>query len=246
MRLQGKVILITGGASGIGRATALRAAAEGAAVAIADRNEAGGSETVALIHRADGRASFYGCDVTDEDSVRQAVAEVIRDYGALHILINGAGILQGAYRPVEALDRETFARVLDVNVLGTFLFCKHAAPVIEASGGGVVLCIGSMAGVRGPSSSLAYGASKAAIQGLCYTLEPQLAPRGIRVNVVCPGSLDTPMKRENLRDGALARGEDPDAALAAVRLGDPDGVARVLAFLASEDGDYVRGTILTC
>jgi NAD(P)-dependent dehydrogenase (short-subunit alcohol dehydrogenase family) len=245
MRLQGKVALITGGATGIGRAAALRFAREGAAVAIADVNEADGSATVDLVRAVGAEALFVWCDVTAEDAVRASVQAVREALGALHLLVTAAGILQGAYRQVDELELDVFARVLDVNVLGTFLCCKHAAPVIEESGGGVVLCVSSGGGVRGPSSSLAYGASKAAVHGYCYTLERQLAPRGIRVNVVCPGSIDTAMKRQNIADGAAARGEDPADALAAVSLGDPDGVAKVLAFLASEDADYLTGTVFT-
>jgi NAD(P)-dependent dehydrogenase (short-subunit alcohol dehydrogenase family) len=210
-------------------------------VAIVDRNEELGARTAAELPEA----LFTACDVRDEASVIRAVTAVRERFGALHVLINGAGILEGAFTPVADLAEETFARVLDVNALGTFLFCKHAVPLIEASGGGVVLCISSGGGVSGPSSSLAYGASKAAVQGFCRTLEQQLQPKGIRVNVVCPGSLNTQMKRRNLADKALAEGRAPEAVLAEVALGDPDGVAKVLAFLASDEADYVRGTVFT-
>ncbi len=241
-RLAGRVALVTGAASGIGRAAARRLAADGARVVLADLQAAEGRAAAAEIGPA---ARFIPCDVTSEEQVRAAVETARAEFGGLHVLISAAGILQGAYRAVDALDLETFARVLDVNVLGTFLFCKHAAPLIEASGGGVVLCVASGAGVRGPSSSLAYGASKAGVYGFCQTLEQQLAPRGIRVNVVCPGQIDTPMKRENIFQGAESRGESPEAALAAVPLGTPEGVAKVLAFLASEDADYLLGTVFT-
>jgi NAD(P)-dependent dehydrogenase (short-subunit alcohol dehydrogenase family) len=247
MRLEGRVALVTGGASGIGRAAALRLAREGASVVVADLDEAAGAETVSRIEAEghSGSALFVRCDVTREEEVRAAVKRAGERYGALQVLITCAGILQGAFQPVEELALETFERVLSVNVLGTFLFCKHATPLLEASGSGVVLCVASGGGVRGPSSSLAYGASKAAVHGFCLTLERQLEPRGIRVNVVCPGSLDTPMKRQNIRDGARTQGLDPEQALAAARLGDPDGVARVLAFLASEDAGYLVGTVFT-
>jgi NAD(P)-dependent dehydrogenase (short-subunit alcohol dehydrogenase family) len=153
-------------------------------------------------------------------------------------------VLLGAFQAVTEVERESFARVLEVNVLGTFLFCKHAVPLL-ARPGGVVLCLASHAGVKGPSSSLAYGASKSAVEGFCKTLERQLAPEGVRVNLVCPGSIDTPMKRQNVLDRAAAEGRTPDAVLADVPLGEPDGVARVLAFLASEDAGYVIGAVFT-
>jgi NAD(P)-dependent dehydrogenase (short-subunit alcohol dehydrogenase family) len=245
MKLAGRTALITGGSTGIGRATAIRFAGEGAAVVIADVNEEDGRSAVAELESRAGRALFIRCDVRREDEVAEAVAEA-REWGAgLHLLISAAGILQGAYRSVEELDLATFERVLDVNVLGTFLVCKYGAPAIEASGGGVILCLASGAGVSGPSSSLAYGSSKGGVNGFCMTLARDLGPRGIRVNVICPGSLDTPMKRQNVMDGAVAAGRDPHETLAGTQLGDPDGVAKVLAFLASEDADYVRGVIFT-
>jgi NAD(P)-dependent dehydrogenase (short-subunit alcohol dehydrogenase family) len=243
MRLAEKVVLITGGAAGIGRATALRLAGEGAAVCIADADAAAGLDAVAEIETAGSSAAFVHCDVTREADV-QAVIEVVRArFGTLDVLINSAGILQGAFQQVEELDLETFRRVLDVNVTGTFLFCKYAIPLMPR--GGVVLCLSSGGGVRGPSSSLAYGASKAGVHGLGLTLQGQMEARGIRVNIVCPGAIDTPMKRQNIRDAAAARGEDPEQVLASTKLGDPDGVARVLTFLASDEADYVTGTIFT-
>lgn len=245
MSLAGKVALVTGGASGIGRATVRRLAAAGARVAIADVDVAAAAVLAEELGCSGGEVVALECDVRDEGSVAAAVARVRETFGTLHILITSAGILQGAFEPVMDLDAATFERVLDVNLRGTFLCCKHAAPLIEASGGGVILCLASAGGVTTPSSSLAYGASKAGVHGFCLTLAGQLRPRGIRVNVVCPGSLDTPMKRQNLRDRARAEGRDPEQTLAETPLGDPDGVSRILAWLASEDADYVEGTLFT-
>lgn len=245
MPLAGRIALITGGASGIGYCTAIRFAREGACVAIADTDANAGLAVVEEIAAENGKALFYNCDVTNEAQVREAVEATLEEFGGLHVLVTSAGILQGASQHVDHFDLETFERVLNVNVLGTFLACKHAVPAIEAAGGGVILCISSAAGVRGPSSSLAYGSSKSGVQGFAVTLERQLAPRGIRVNLVCPGSLDTPMKRQNLRDLAVLAGRDPDRELASTQLGDPDGVAKILAFLASSDADYVIGQVHT-
>lgn len=245
MVLQGRNSLITGGATGIGRAAALRYGQDGARVAIIDLNEEEGQSAVAEIEAAGGEAFFQRVDVREEAEVKQAVAAVEERWGSLQVLVTAAGILQGAFVSIDVFELETFARVLDVNTLGTFLTCKHAAPLIEKSGGGVILCIASGAGIRGGSSSLAYGSSKGAVNGFCMTLENQLTPRGIRVNVVCPGGIDTPLKRQNIRDAATSQGLDPERHLAATKLGDPGKVASILSFLASSEADYVVGPIFT-
>jgi NAD(P)-dependent dehydrogenase (short-subunit alcohol dehydrogenase family) len=244
-RLEGKVALITGGARGIGGATAQRFASEGAKVVVVDLLEAEGQESVGAIITSGGDALFVKTDVTNEDDCRRAAEAAAQQYGRLDAVVTCAGILQGAYTAIEELDLETFDRVQAVNVRGTFLTVKHAMPHLKRSGGGVVLCISSGAGVRGPSSSIAYGTSKAGVHGLVMTLEPRLSPQRIRVHAICPGNIDTPLKRANVADGARAAGRDVPQALAGAGLGDPDGVAKVLAFLASDDAAFVRGTIFT-
>jgi len=247
MRLRDRVVLITGGGRGIGAATAQAVAAEGGAVAIGDMLEAEGQATAAALCATGGRAVFCRTDVTQEaDCVRLAALAVER-FGRLDTLICCAGILQGAMLQAETLDVATFERVLAVNLKGTFLAVRAALPHLRRAERGVVLLLASEAGTKIPSSSLAYGASKGGVHGFAMTLEAQLAPQGIRVNEICPSSIATPMRIENLVDRARAAGRDPEQARAeAVReAGDPLGVARLLAFLASPDADYVRGTIYT-
>jgi NAD(P)-dependent dehydrogenase (short-subunit alcohol dehydrogenase family) len=244
-KLAGKVALITGGARGIGGATARRMASERAKVVIADLLEAEAKETMQAISSAGGESHFVQTDVTNEDSCRAMAQAAVERFGKLDVIVTCAGILHGAFKNIEELDLETFERVQNVNVRGTFLAVKHAVPHIRNAGNGVVLLIASGAGVKGSSSSIAYGTSKAGVHGLYMTLEPRLQSQGIRIHAICPGSIDTVLKRENVADGARAAGRDADAELARAQLADPDGVAKILTFLASEDADFVRGTIFT-
>ena len=183
--------------------------------------------------------------MTREADCVALMSAAVESYARLDVLVCCAGILRGAFAPVEELAEATFDSVIDVNLKGTFLCVKHAVPWMKRAGGGVIICVASGAGVKGGSSSVAYGSSKGAVHGLAMTLEPKLAPLGIRVNDVCPGAIDTDMKRENVADAARAAGKPVDRALAGANLGDPMGVARILAFLASPDADFVRGTVFT-
>jgi NAD(P)-dependent dehydrogenase (short-subunit alcohol dehydrogenase family) len=244
MRLEDKVVVITGAASGIGRATAEVCAAEGAKLVLADLPSAALGEITAL-GEGDRPALVVPTDVTRLADCRGLVESAEARWGRIDGLINCAGILQGAFLAVDDLDEETFRRVIGVNLTGSFLASKAVVPALKRAGGGVIVLIASGAGVRGGSSSVAYGSSKGGVHGLAMVLEPQLAPLGIRVNDVCPGSLDTPLKRQNVIDGALAHGQSPDEALAKANLADPRGVARILAFLVSDEANFVRGSIFT-
>lgn len=243
-RLAGKVAIVTGGARGIGGATARRFASEGAKVVVADLLEQEAQETLGAIEAGGGEAFFVKTNVTVEDDCRQLAERAVERFGRVDVLVTCAGILHGAYLDIEALDLETFERVQDVNVRGTFLALKYAVPRMREQGG-VVLCISSGAGVKGSSSSIAYGTSKAAVHGMVMVLQPTLERQGIRAHAICPGSINTVLKRENVADGARASGRDPDQALTNAHLADPDGVAKILTFLASDEADFVRGTIFT-
>ena len=185
-RLGGKVVVVTGGARGIGGATARVAAQQGANVVIGDVLAAEGEETAAAITADGGRCLFVQTDVSQEQECARLMAAAVEHYGRLDALIACAGILWGAFQDVDELDLDTFEHVMDANVQGMFLSVKHAAPHIKTGGGGVILCLSSGAGVRGGSSSVAYGTSKAAVHGLTYVVQPQLAPHNIRVHAICP------------------------------------------------------------
>ena len=247
MRMKNRVAIITGGGRGIGAATAKIVAAQGGNVVLADLLDAEGEATAAAIRASGGDALFVRTNVSSEKDCAALVQAAVEKFGRVDILICCAGILRGAMLQAEALDEAVFQSVLDVNLRGTFLTVKAALPQLRKAEKPVVILLASEAGTKIPSSSLAYGASKGGVHGFAMTLEAQLAPHGIRVNEVCPSSIATPMRIENLVDRARAAGKDPEQARAeAIKdAGDPKGVAEILAFLASSEADYVRGAIYT-
>ena len=245
--LEGRVAVVTGGATGIGAAAAEVFAAEGAISVILDRNEEEGRATVERVTAAGGRAEFHPLDVRSDGQTASVFHGIGGRHGRADVLLCSAGVLDGAYRSISDLPTEEWDATIDTNLKGTYLTVRSAAPLLRAAGRSVLLLVSSGAGVRGASSSYAYAASKAGMHGMQYNLEHDLGPGGTRVHVICPGGIATPLKLLNIAQGAEARGEDPEAAVAAARrsLGDPAGVAKVLAFLASDDGEYVRGTVFT-
>lgn len=243
--VQGKTILITGGAQGIGGATARLCAERGAIVIITDIKVETGEALAADLQAAGKKATFQKLDVRKQEEVQRVFEEVTTTHGSLDVLICAAGVLEGALLQPEEFPVETFDFVMEVNVRGTFLCVKYATPLLVQSGNGVILLVGSGAGVRGGSSSIAYGTSKGAVNGMGMTLEGHLASRGIRVNVICPGGIETELKLNQLRTVAERQGRTFDSAEAAQRLGSPVGIAKLLAYLASDDGDYVRRNLFT-
>jgi NAD(P)-dependent dehydrogenase (short-subunit alcohol dehydrogenase family) len=233
MELTGKTILIIGGAVGIGRASAELCTIRGAKVIIADYAQPE-SWTGEYIH----------VDVTIEESVKSLFAAITQRYDHLDALVQTAGILKGQYVSLDELDVATFRQVLDVNVTGSFLCTKHAAPLLRKGPNPVVVLFSSGAATGG-SSSLAYGTSKGAVNGYFVTLANRMAAENIRVNVISPGNIDTPMKRSVIAVDAEKRGLDMQSAVEASNLGNPEGVARVVAWLVSDEAEYVRGIITT-
>ena len=247
MRLQNKVALVTGGATGIGAATAMMYAQEGAQVIIADLNETDGIATVQSIEAAGGTAQFVRTDVSQEAAVAAAIEAIKKNFGQLDVLVTCAGILLGAAVRIDQFDVEAWDAVIRVNLRGTFLCTKYAVPLMEQSGGGVIVLIASGAGVTGPSASVAYGASKGGVRGLGFTLKNQVEPLNIRVHVVCPGNLNTPLKLRAIAEIAERNGESPEAAVAAAHstLFKPEEVAKVLTNLASDAGMNAEELVFT-
>ena len=242
--LTGRRAIVTGAASGIGRATARHLAQEGAAVVVGDQDLEGATRVVEEIRADDGRAIAVRCDVTSSDDCRQLVSTAIEQLGGLDILVNSAGIIRRA-NVVDTTEDE-WNRVLAVNVGAVFLTGKHAVPVMAAGGGGAIVNIGSGWGLKGGPDAASYCASKGAVVNLTRAMAIDHGPAGIRVNCVCPGDTDTPM----LRSEAHQLGADEAAFLAEsavrplARLGTPDDIARAVGYLASDAASWVTGAVL--
>ncbi len=243
--IRGKNILITGAAQGIGEATARLCAQRGANVVLVDVKAEKGEAVAASIRENGGQAVFHAVDIRSDEAVQSLFGQVAESHGHLDVLICAAGVLLGAFLQPEEFPVDVFDFVMEVNVRGTFLCTKYATPLIAQSKRGVMILIASGAGVLGGSSSIAYGTSKGAVNGMSMVLAGHLASRNIRVNAVCPGGIATEMKLDNVRDAATKQGRSYEEVLANSNLGDPIGVAKLLAYLASDDGDYVRRTLFT-
>ncbi len=240
MQLKDKVILVVGGAAGIGAATVRLCAERGASVIVADVNAADGQSL------ADSVGGVFVCvDVTDETSVLAMYEQIAAHYGRLDVLLHTAGIMKGAHLPLAEFSLDMFNSVIAVNLNGSFLCAKHAVPLMKRIGQGVIVLVSSIAATAG-SSSVAYGASKGGVTSLAITLANKLAPENIRVNVLIPGDIDTAMKRSVLAAQAARDGvASVQAVVEQSNLGKPEGVANVLAWLASDDADYIRGAVST-
>lgn len=246
MSLDGKRIILTGGATGIGRSTAIRVASEGAKVAFFDVNDSDADSTLSTITDAGGEARYWHVDVVDEAAVQNGVDEAVEWLGGgVDVLLSIAGVLKGAQVPIDEFPTDVWDFVLDINLKGTFLVVKHVTRHMIPAGAGTIIITSSGAGVTGGSSSYAYGSSKGGTHGLTMVLDSHLGKQGIRVNDVLPGSLDTPLKRAQVAAVRDASGDEENYGKMMDNLASPDGVASVMAFLASDEADYVRGSIRT-
>ena len=243
-KLQGKRAIITGAASGIGRASAQLFAAEGAQLVIGDWAEEGLQETKRSIEAAGGKVITQKLDAGSDADVRSFVALAQKELGGIDVCFANAGIT-GKTWLLDDTTLEDFQEVLRVNLLGPFLALKHVSPLMAAQGKGSIICTASVAGLRAGAGPLAYSASKAAVINLVQSSANSLRGKGVRVNAICPGLIETGMTKP-LFDYARARGsEDKLGQLnPLLRAGQPAEIAGAALFLASDDASYVNGHAL--
>ncbi len=241
MRLAGKTAIVTGGGFGIGAGISAVLARAGAHVVIADR-DAGAAATADALVAEGGSAISVPCDVANEASVRSMVAAAIERFGALHVLVNNAGI--GMYKTVEELSEDEWEQCIGVNLKGPFLCAKHVIPALRAAGGGSIINIASVHAFRTTARCSPYAATKAGLVGLTRTMALDYAPEAIRVNAVCPGWV-----RSRLTDSVFELAPDAAAMRADVaarqplgRIAEPEDIGNAVLFLASDESSYITGT----
>lgn len=241
LSLKGKVAIVTGAASGIGRAIAVRLAEMSAAIVVLDKNAEGGKETVSLVVQSGGEASFVSCDVSSQVECQDAVQQAIARHGRIDILCNNAGIT--VRKDVLALEEEEWDAVLDVTLKSVYLLSRTVIPHMIRQGGGVIINTGSGWSLKGGPKAVAYCAAKAGVLNLTRAMAIDHGKDNIRVNCVCPGDVDTPMLAAECRQ----LGENPEqfmkeaASRPLSRVGTPEDVANAVLFLASDMAKWITG-----
>lgn len=241
MKFQGKNVLITGGASGIGRATALRMAAEGAFVLVCDRNREKGEKVLHEIKERSDKAEFLEVDTTDEQRMRESIAFVVKEQGSLDVLFNNAGV-GGQEKKLHELTEAEWDTVVDINLKGVFFGIKHAVPTMMKQGKGAIINTSSVLGFKGKKRSGPYNASKGGLVTLTKNAALEYGRYGIRVNAVAPGVIDTPIVDTWRKDER--KWEIISQTNALGRLGQPEEVAEAVLFLASDQASFITGETL--
>ncbi len=239
MRLEGKVAIVTGAGSGIGRATSLAFASEGARVVVADIEAEGGEETVRMVHEADGQAVFVKVDVSRAEDVETMVDKAVEAYGRLDCAFNNAGISPPPVS-ISRCPQDSWEKVITINLTGVFLCMKYELPKMLKSGGGSIVNTSSVLGLFGDGGHPAYAASKHGILGLTKTAAIQYAKTGIRINAVCPGIIRTPSSERS-----FAGHPDLQAKMIGMqpmdRFGEADEVAKAVVWLCTDEASFITG-----
>jgi NAD(P)-dependent dehydrogenase (short-subunit alcohol dehydrogenase family) len=241
-KFEGKVSVVTGAGSGIGRATALAFAREGASVAVADILEQDNQETARMIMDLGGHALAITCDVARNDDVRRALDETVKTFGRLDFAFNNAGI-EYAFKPAAEITEEEWDRIIDIDLRGVFLCMKHEIPLMLKQGGGAIVNTSSGAGVKGFKGGAAYVAAKHGVVGLTKAAALDYAQSNIRINAVCPGIIDTSMMQRFT--GGTPEGRQTVIAQEPVgRMGTPDEIAAAVVWLCSDAASFVVGSAM--
>ncbi len=241
MKLSGKVALITGAASGIGRETALLFASEGASVVACDIDDQKGADTVLDIEQAGGRALYVHSDVSKAEDCRRMVEQAESEFGALHILFNNAGIMDSRDDNAEVTEEDVWDLTMNVNLKGVFLGCKYGIPALKRAGGGSIINTASFVALLGAATpQIAYTASKGGVLSMTRELAVIHARENIRVNALCPGPLRTELLMKFL--DSEAKRQRRLVHIPAGRFGEAAEMAKAALFLASDDASYVTGT----
>jgi len=240
-RFTGKVALITGGTSGIGRATAIAFAEQGVDVVIAGRREAEGAESLTLVQKAGGQGLFVRVDVNDESEIEAMVAKTLERFGRLDFAFNNAGV-GGLGRATMTATADIYDQIMNVNVRGVFFSMKHQIPAILQSGGGAIVNNASVLALRPSANSPIYSASKAAVVGLTKSAALEFAPKGVRINAICPAIIETDMTEQ-------IRGDEQSRAYLLSRhpvgrFGQSEEVAASVLYLCSPEASFITGVAL--
>lgn len=240
---QGRVAVVTGGASGIGQATAMGFAALGAKVAILDFDEIAAAQTAEAISQAGGEAAYYHCDVSDESSVEEAIGRTLAAWGRIDAAHNNAGISPDSGFVTDCT-REIWDKIFAVNVTGVWLCMKHELKAMQKAGHGAIVNTGSTSSLKADPGISAYVASKHALVGLTKSAALENAPLGIRVNLVCPGATATPMLEKKAGDGYFVLDDYVKAKVPMQRLAQPSELAEMVIWACSDKASYLTGAIL--
>jgi NAD(P)-dependent dehydrogenase (short-subunit alcohol dehydrogenase family) len=242
-RLDNKVAVITGAASGMGRATAIRFAGEGAAVVIADLNQEGGEAAARECRENGGRAVFQKTDVSAEVEVKAAIDRAISEFGRLDITFNNAG-LGGALGTIEQISVESWDRTFAILLRSVFLGIKHSIPPMRKAGGGSIISTASIAGILGQAGPLVYSVAKAGVVHLTKCAAAELGKDRIRVNCICPGAIDTPLLHKHIPGGETVTRQFLEHVQPIPKAGTGDDIAGMALYLASDDAEWVTGTAM--